>query len=455
MPSSRRSLGKYALVRRLGGGGMGEVHLATLEGAAGFRREVAIKVIQPGVAATPRFIELFLREGRVLASLNHRGIVNVFELDLDDGRPYLVMEYLRGIDLKLWLKRAGGRLPWLAAAYVCAEVARALAAAHELRHPEAPQGIAHGDLSPSNVMLCVDGAVKLFDFGLARAAGVETSTSGVEGKLPYLAPELHVGVPHDASTDLYSLGVMTYECLTGKRPFKGRNDLETLNLVLHGEVRPPREHEPFVPRALSDLVMQALSRDRSLRPSSARRMAEAVEEVLDGRFGAADLATTLSAAGIPAAAEEPEGDDLATVADGPRAHRVRGSDDVEQAKVSKSTPRRRRWVVLAASAGTLFLVGGAGIVWTTRSRPALDGRPTRSVAAVASERAEADAAPRPERAEARGAADGGEAPRSPRARPKVGKPRRAKRPSATTKAKEPSGEGIGPGFLADPFRRRR
>jgi serine/threonine protein kinase len=164
------------------------------------------------------------------------------------------MEYLKGVSLREVNLTQRGPLPWAGAAFIAAEVARGLAAAHALRGPDAPAGLLHGDLSPSNVMICDDGAVKLLDFGLARPSGREPSVSGVQGKLAYLPPEAVSGIALDHRTDLYSLGVTLYEMLAGVRPFQAQNDLELIERIRSGEVRPPSAHVSSVPRELEELV---------------------------------------------------------------------------------------------------------------------------------------------------------------------------------------------------------
>jgi serine/threonine-protein kinase len=280
-------VGKYTLVRRLGAGGMGDVFLARLNGLGGFSREVALKVIRAELAAIPRFKELFLREGRVLGALSHRGVVQVYEVGEDEGRLYLAMEYLRGVTLRQLM---GPGLPARISAAVVAEIARAVTAAHALRLPEAASGLVHGDLSPSNVMVCTDGAVKVLDFGLARPAGAEKSTSSVGGKLPYLAPELLSGMPNDAQTDVYALGAILYELFTGQVPFTGKNDLEIVRRALHGHPAPPRSLRPELDADLESVTLQALALDRTVRFSTAAALADALEQAVRGQVRPTELA---------------------------------------------------------------------------------------------------------------------------------------------------------------------
>src|SRR5262249_19607656 len=150
----------------------------------------------------------------------------------DAGRPFIAMELLEGIDLRRLLSLLGGRLTWPCATWFGAEIARALQAVHD-------GGIVHGDLSLSNVMACTDGAVKLLDFGLARPAGFEQTTSTLRGKLPYLPPESVLGTAPDSRADVYGLAVLLFELVTGELPYRGPNDLATMNQILHGAAPAP------------------------------------------------------------------------------------------------------------------------------------------------------------------------------------------------------------------------
>ena len=244
---------------------MGETYLAVRTGAGGFEREVAIKVIRPERAEEPRLRELFLREGKLAGAINHRAVVQVFDVGADDGRFFLVMEHLRGMDLRQLARAQGGRLPWSAAAWVASEAARGLAAAHQLRRPDAPEGLIHGDISPSNLMACLDGAVKVLDFGVARPAGGERSTSGIAGKLAYMPPESANGGTLDHRVDIYSLGVSLYVFLTGVQPFEGHNDFETVQRDHAAAGRPAVVAGRAIPAAIDALVARATARQPSDR----------------------------------------------------------------------------------------------------------------------------------------------------------------------------------------------
>jgi serine/threonine protein kinase len=337
---------------------MGEVYLARRTGAGGFQRLTALKVILPERADEPRLRQLFLREGTTAGALNHRAIVQVFDLDIADDRLYLAMEYLRGMSVRQLLGARGGRLEWPVAAWIASEVARGLDAAHETRRGS---GLVHGDISPSNLMCCADGAVKILDFGLARPAGGERSTSGWEGKLAYLPPESANGGACDHRVDIYSLGVTLYHMLTGEQPFLGRNDLETVQRILQSRVEPPSTAAE-VPAELDEVVLKAIARQPSGRFASAGEMADALDRVVAGRFGAsplADLVTdVMTELGIDE--EEDEAVEIATPAPVP-------------------LPARRRYAI-AGLVTALAAVAAALAVALVLQR---------------SERANASAAPRP------------------------------------------------------------
>ncbi len=337
-------VGSYRVLRRLGAGGMGVVYLARRLGARGFEREVALKVIR-AERPSQRDVKLLLREGRALSTLNHRGIVQVFDLFAEGDALCLVMEYLPGSNLRHLLQRAGP-LPWPAACFIGAEAARALEAAHGARSPEAPQGLVHRDVSPTNIMVCADGAVKLLDFGLARPVGGEVSVSGIEGKLRYLPPEAAAGTGVGPGADVYALGVVLYEMVAGRAPFAGDNELALLSAIMHQTVEPPARLVPELPAALDRLILRALSRDQGPRPT-AGELAAGLEELAAGRFGASDLA------GLVRAAMKGE----LQFGRGDAAHAERQLP--APASAVRRVPRRTAWMVAAA----LGLLGGAAAIF--------------------------------------------------------------------------------------------
>ena len=283
----RARFGKYALVERLGRGGMAEVWKAKISGPAGFSRTLVVKRILPHLVEDPHFVQMFVAEARLSARLNHANIVQVFELGDVGGEYYLAMEYVRGRDLvsavrALLLK--GAPPPGLGA-YVLREVCRALAYAHVLTDERGqPLRLIHRDVTPSNVMISFDGAVKLLDFGIAKALAEanenRTVTGTLKGKFGYMAPEQVEGKEMDHRADLFSAGVVLWEVLTGKRLFKGGSDLHTIAMVRDARVEPPSLFNSEVSPELDAICLKALARDPDQRWQSCDAMAVALDEVV-------------------------------------------------------------------------------------------------------------------------------------------------------------------------------
>jgi serine/threonine protein kinase len=255
--------GRYRLVRRIGVGGMGEVWEAddTVLG-----RRVALKVLVQELADDPRATRRFAREARATAKLTHPNVTRVYDFGRDGGRPYLVMELLEGDTLADRL--AGGPLPPAEAARITAAVADALDAAHS-------RGIIHRDVKPSNVLLTPAGEVKVMDFGIAAAVDATHSTtgSGLYGTAAYISPERAAGQAATPAADVYSLGAVLYELLTGRPPFIGDSPVLVVRAHLHERPRPVRELAPWVPTRLADTCEAALAKDPAQRPSSAAALA--------------------------------------------------------------------------------------------------------------------------------------------------------------------------------------
>lgn len=285
-PAPLTHLGRYTLIRRLASGGMGEVYLGSLQGAANFTRQVAIKRILPHLARDTAFVSRFIDEANVTVQLHHGNIISVQELVEEAGELYLVMEYLPGRDLKAVIRRlARGEAeiePDLAL-YIVAEILAGLDYAH---HRVDDRGeaihIVHRDVSPSNILLGAAGEVKLTDFGVARARGrLHQSLSGaLQGKFVYMSPEQADGQPLDLRTDIYSVGLVLYELLTGVRPFAADTDPEVLRKVRLGEVAPPSTHRPDLTPAQDALIMRALARDPAARYPDAAAFQRAIRDHL-------------------------------------------------------------------------------------------------------------------------------------------------------------------------------
>jgi eukaryotic-like serine/threonine-protein kinase len=270
---------RYQLGPRIGGGGMAEVFEAALVGAEGFTRPVAVKRMLPALSADARFGGLFVNEARLAALLHHPNIASVLDFDRDDdGRYFLVMELIRGVDLRRLT--ATGRVPLEVALHVAVEILRGLAHAHELDDGGQVLGVLHRDVSPHNVMLSWDGAVKLVDFGIARAAASNEEwrrTTGLRGKVAYMSPEQARGEALDHRSDQFAAGIITHELLTGRRVFEGATDPEILARLMTQPIPRPRVVAPDVPPAADAVVMRMLERDRDSRYSTT---AEALDAIL-------------------------------------------------------------------------------------------------------------------------------------------------------------------------------
>jgi serine/threonine protein kinase len=294
--------GKYTLFERIGRGGMADVFKARIQGPAGFERTFVVKRILPHLSDDPSFTKMFIDEAKIAAKLSHPNIVQVFELGSVDDEYFMSMEYVRGHDLAetmrtLWA-RVGPPRPELVA-YVGREMCRALAYAHEFTSEDGQVlGMIHRDISPSNVMLSYDGAVKILDFGIAKALGgeaVEETRSGtLKGKFAYMAPEQTMSNEIDRRIDIFATGIVLHEILTGRRLFKGENDMQTIERVRRCEVTPPSLFNPLCPPQLDQIVLQALARNRDERYQSASEMADALDDVVyASRFQATHLSQTM------------------------------------------------------------------------------------------------------------------------------------------------------------------
>jgi serine/threonine protein kinase len=249
---------------------MAETFLAVQRGAAGFEQRVCMKFILPAHRENPDFKRLFLREASIAASLRHSNIVGV--IDVDEVAGYLVLELVDGVDLRALLNAAPNhRLPAEMATLITIELCKALAYAHGRKRKGLPDGIVHRDVSASNVLISYAGEVKLTDFGVARAmrADAEPLSTTVKGKLCYMSPEQARGLVLDGRSDLFSLGVLCYELLSGQRPFDGATDADTLLRITAGQHTPLIDLAPDVPVDLAREVERLLCRDREQRFVSA------------------------------------------------------------------------------------------------------------------------------------------------------------------------------------------
>lgn len=284
----KERFGRYLLLERLGRGGMAEVFKAVAEGAQGFRRVFVVKRILPEFAASPYFVSLFADEAKLSALLHHPNLVQVYEFGAVAGVHYLSMEYLDGTDLAsamTGLTKLNEKMPPSLAVFIAQQVAHGLAYAHAAQDERgAPLRLVHRDVSPENIMLMDAGTVKLFDFGIAlsdqRFATSITQGKVLKGKLAYSSPEQVKGQPMDGRSDIFSLGVVLWEMLTGRRLFAADEDARTLYNVLEREVVPPSTINPAVPPELDRVVLRALAREPGRRQSNADVLSEELDDIL-------------------------------------------------------------------------------------------------------------------------------------------------------------------------------
>lgn len=257
---------------------MADVLLCRQVGMGGFDRLVVVKQIRSDLGSRDDVIAMFLDEARIAAQISHPNVVQIIEVDEDGGLPYMVMEYVRGLsfaDLTEALRKRDLLPPVDLVAALGAQVCAGLQAAHELRDSAGqPLGVVHRDISPSNLMLTVDGGVKIIDFGIARAKNrlARTAVGHIKGRLAYLAPEMVGGGAVDRRADLFSLGVVLHEMMRGQLLFDRSTDIATVSAVLTGDVPRLSESRSDIMPGLERIIERALSLDPDARPQSAAEL---------------------------------------------------------------------------------------------------------------------------------------------------------------------------------------
>ncbi len=268
-------IGNYEIVSLLRTGGMGALYLARRIGVAGFSRHVVIKVIHQHLASDSSFLKSFINEALLSARISHPNVVHVEELGEANGTYFLAMEHVDGCSLSQFLRRLKREGVGLSPAYavsIATKVAVGLHAAHETRDDAGiPLGLVHRDISPQNVLLSYNGHIKLIDFGIAKAQALEgqTATGSLKGKLRYMSPEQASGKPIDLRTDVYALGIVLWEMLTGLRFFEKGEDLAVLDKVRDPDPQPPGNYAADIPEALDRAVLKALAVNPKDRPKNA------------------------------------------------------------------------------------------------------------------------------------------------------------------------------------------
>jgi eukaryotic-like serine/threonine-protein kinase len=272
-------LGKYELVRPIATGGMAEVFLAKTEGPMGFAKTVVVKRIRPHLLDDPTFVEMFLGEAKLAAQLNHPNIVQIFDFGEADGAYYIAMEYVDGPNLRALAARASAArqpLPLAVVAKIVSYACEGLAYAHDFVSPETgqPLNIVHRDISPDNIVVAQSGAVKVVDFGIAKAAEqLHQTRSGLrKGKLAYMSPEYLKGKQPDRRADVFALGVVLYELLANKKPYDAESEVTLMHAMIYEDMVPIRARRPDIPADLEAIVEKTLRRDRDDRYPSCREL---------------------------------------------------------------------------------------------------------------------------------------------------------------------------------------
>jgi Protein kinase domain len=259
---------------------MAEVYLARQVGAEGFSRRVALKKVLPHFSNDAQFAHMFVTEARIAATLNHPNIVQILDFDRDEtGCLFLAMEFIDGSDLSRLsdvARERGAPFDPGIVTFAIGEVVRALDYAHTLTVDGQWLGIVHRDVSPHNVLVARSGAVKLGDFGIAKATAASTHSGTIKGKIAYMSPEQASGLQVDGRSDLFAIGVMFYELLVGQRPFAGQTDMETIAQILSGSFPPLRTRLPNIGADVEEIVHKLLRPSRDQRYASAAEALEAI-----------------------------------------------------------------------------------------------------------------------------------------------------------------------------------
>jgi eukaryotic-like serine/threonine-protein kinase len=362
-----RTFGRYQLIEPIAKGGMAEVWRGKLVGAERFERPMVIKRILPHLCQDAEFVQMFVHEARLSARLHHPNIVQVFELGDVDGELFMAIEQVVGVELLTLLRKVRVPLPAGLCALVAHDLCRALAYAYGVTDEQgAPLAIVHRDVSPSNVMLSYDGSVRLLDFGIAKAlglAGHRSRTGKLKGKVGYMAPEVLDGAPFDHRSDLFAVGVVLHEMLTGKRLFQATEELTLMAQVRACRVPLPSSVNPDVLPGLERVAMRALAREPAQRYQHANEMlAELAPLLHDLRWGAAETTAFMQRTvppGTESAEPMPRTESASALpASSSLASRRPGADrdaatTMTPMRQRAQARRRRRLLVLAAAAGAL------------------------------------------------------------------------------------------------------
>ncbi len=368
-------LTKYRILGHLAKGGMADVWLAHVLGVAGFEKLVVIKTLLPQLSSDPHLTEMFLREARLAARLNHPNCIQIFDLGQENGVYYIAMEFVDGFSLLQVLRRATGEparplLPIPVAARIVMEAASGLDYAHRLTDRDGrPLEIVHRDVSLDNVLIGFDGQVKVVDFGIAKAredtrAGVanpKTKAGDVKGKWGYIPPEYLKGQPIDGRADLFALGVVLYRALTRKRPFPGDTEALVTLAVINDEPVAPRQHNPEISEALEAVVLEALEKDPANRIATGRDFRAAIAAAI--RPAEQDEVAAYMETLWPQS--DPERTKIGAIIAGEVSSTPSGVLQPSSLGEEKTLPPARgpggKRLLVGALAGGIVLAGGAGV----------------------------------------------------------------------------------------------
>ncbi|HEX9733354.1 MAG TPA: protein kinase [Thermoanaerobaculia bacterium] len=397
--------GDYTLIRRIAVGGMAEVWQARRRGVEGFQKTVAIKKILCHLTGSSDFVTMFIDEAKLAAQLNHNNIIQIYDLGKVDEDFFIAMEYVDGMDLRTILNTARDTrrpLPMGLALLITSSVARALDYAHRKRDfDNRALGLVHRDVSPQNVLISFEGEIKLCDFGIVKAVAKASTTQmgALKGKLQYMSPEQAWGKPVDARSDVFSLGSVFFEMLTGTRLFSGESEIGVLDAVRECRLRPPRELVPAIPEEVDRIVRRALAKSPEERYQTAGEMEEDLKQALHrlqplpSQSELARYMHALAAAPEPAAtppepaiagADPARGEETAPAA-APPVPVLAPAEEKRPAAVAMAPAaarrRRRPLVKLLAAAAAVGAIGAA--VWFFLLRAPDEGPPPATLPEVA------------------------------------------------------------------------
>jgi serine/threonine protein kinase len=349
-----QQFGRYRLLCRIASGGMANLYLARFLRDTTFGKIIAIKRIHEHLAQDEVFCGMLVDEARLCARLCHPNVVQVMELGSARDTLYIAMEYVEGENLKALLRRA--QPSYAHCARIVAGVAAGLHHAHELCDGEGqPLEVVHRDVSPQNILISYEGEVKLVDFGVVKARNnlQQTGHKVIKGKFAYMAPEQVTGGAVDRRTDVFALGVVLYEITTGRRLFRAKSPVESVDKVQHLKIPPPSRLVPGYPRPLEEVVMTALQRDPARRFQSAGALEDALSELVLQASGAASSVQRPSARNLGWVMKRVFADRIATKQQMLARSEMTGSIVIDPTRISGATPSLSLGGTVSAAAARL------------------------------------------------------------------------------------------------------